>query len=149
MPKRQPISSLVNSLKEKKISVHELFDQFHKVAKEIKKFDINCEVIDLQCLIPFDLSKNIIKSIQKTNRLMIIDEDVPGGASSYILQELLNNQNIYQYLDSEPRLVTAKEHRPPYGSDGDYTSKPSFEDIFDEIYNLMRESDPNRFKKLS
>ena len=80
---------------------------------------------------------------------MIVDEDVPGGASSYILQELLNNQNIYQYLDSEPRLVTAKEHRPPYGSDGDYTSKPSFEDIFDEIYNLMRESDPNRFKKLS
>ena len=100
-------------------------------------------------LIPFDISKNIIKSIKKTNRLMIIDEDVPGGASSYILQELLNNQNIYQYLDSEPKLVTAKEHRPPYGSDGDYTSKPSFEDIFDEIYNLMRESDPNRFKKLS
>ena len=80
---------------------------------------------------------------------MIIDEDVPGGASSYILQELLNNQNIYKYLDSEPKLVTAKEHRPPYGSDGDYISKPSFEDIFDEIYNLMRESDPNRFKKLS
>ena len=121
----------------------------HKVAKEIKKFNINCEVIDLQSLIPFDLSKDIIKSIQKTNRLMIIDEDVPGGASSYILQELLNNQNIYQYLDSEPKLVTAKEHRPPYGSDGDYTSKPSFEDVFDEIYNLMRESDPNRFKKLS
>ena len=121
----------------------------HKVAKEIKKFNINCEVIDLQSLIPFDLSKGIIKSIQKTNRLMIIDEDVPGGASSYILQELLNNQNIYQYLDSEPKLVTAKEHRPPYGSDGDYTSKPSFEDVFDEIYNLMRESDPNRFKKLS
>ena len=100
-------------------------------------------------MIPFDLSKDIIKSIQKTNRLMIIDEDVPGGGSSYILQELLNNQNIYQYLDSEPKLVTAKEHRPPYGSDGDYISKPSFEDIFDEIYNLMRESDPNRFKKLS
>ena len=120
----------------------------HEVVKEIKKLDIECELIDVQSLIPFDISKNIIKSIKKTSRLLIIDEDVPGGASSYILQELLNNQNCYQFLDSEPKLLTAKEHRPPYGSDGDYASKPSFEDIFDEIYNIMRESDPNRFKKL-
>ena len=120
----------------------------HEVVKEIKKLDIDCELIDVQSLIPFDISKNIIKSIKKTSRLLIIDEDVPGGASSYILQELLNNQNCYQFLDSEPKLLTAKEHRPPYGSDGDYASKPSFEDIFDEIYNIMRESDPNRFKKL-
>ena len=69
---------------------------------------------------------------------MIIDEDVPGGASSYMLQELLNKQNIYQYLDSEPRMLTAKDHRPAYGSDGDYISKPSFEDIFEEIYSIMR-----------
>ena len=120
----------------------------YQVAKEIKKLDIECEVIDLQTLIPFDISKNIVESIKKTNRLLIIDEDVPGGASSYILQELLNNQNCYQFLDSEPKLLTAKEHRPPYGSDGDYISKPSFEDIFDEIYNIMNESDPNKFKKL-
>ena len=120
----------------------------HEVVKEIKKLDIECELIDVQSLIPFDISKNIIKSIKKTSRLLIIDEDVPGGASSYILQELLNNQNCYQFLDSEPKLLTAKEHRPPYGSDGDYASKPSFEDIFDEIYNIMRESDPKKFKKL-
>ena len=120
----------------------------YQVAKEIKKLDIECEVIDLQTLIPFDISKNIVESIKKTNRLLIIDEDVPGGASSYILQELLKNQNCYQFLDSEPKLLTAKEHRPPYGSDGDYISKPSFEDIFDEIYNIMNESNPNKFKKL-
>jgi len=120
----------------------------HEVVKEIKKLDIECELIDVQSLIPFDISKNIIKSIKKTSRLLIIDEDVPGGASSYILQELLNNQNCYQFLDSEPGLLTAKEHRPPYGSDGDYTSKPSFEDIFDKIYSIMRESNPERFKKL-
>ena len=120
----------------------------YQVAKEIKKLDIECEVIDLQTLIPFDISKNVVKSIKKTNRLLIIDEDVPGGASSYILQELFKNQNCYQFLDSEPKLLTAKEHRPPYGSDGDYISKPSFEDIFDEIYNIMNESDPNKFKKL-
>jgi pyruvate/2-oxoglutarate/acetoin dehydrogenase E1 component/TPP-dependent pyruvate/acetoin dehydrogenase alpha subunit len=120
----------------------------NKVAKEIQKYNIDCEVIDVQCLIPFDLSKSISKSVIKTNRLMIIDEDVPGGGSSFILQELLNNQNIYKYLDSKPCLLTAKEHRPPYGSDGDYISKPSFEDIFEEIYNVMNEANPNKYKKL-
>jgi len=120
----------------------------NKVAKEIQKFNIDCEVIDLQSLIPFDLSKNISKSIIKTNRLMIIDEDVPGGGSSFILQELLNSQDIYEHLDSKPCLVTAKEHRPPYGSDGDYISKPSFEDIFEEIYTVMNEANPSKYKKL-
>ena len=79
---------------------------------------------------------------------MIIDEDVPGGGSSFILQELLNNQDIYKYLDSKPCLLTAKEHRPPYGSDGDYVSKPSFEDIFEEIYSVMNEANPVKYKKL-
>ena len=120
----------------------------NKVAKEIQNFNIDCEVIDLQSLIPFDLSKNIYKSIIKTNRLMIIDEDVPGGASSFILQELLNSQDIYEHLDSKPCLVTAKEHRPPYGSDGDYISKPSFEDIFEEVYTVMNEANPSKYKKL-
>ena len=120
----------------------------NKVAKEIQNFNINCEVIDLQSLIPFDLSKNISKSIIKTNRLMIIDEDVPGGGSSFILQELLNSQDIYEHLDSKPCLVTAKEHRPPYGSDGDYISKPSFEDIFEEVYTVMNEANPSKYKKL-
>ncbi|MDB3964028.1 thiamine pyrophosphate-dependent enzyme [Flavobacteriaceae bacterium] len=120
----------------------------NKVAEEIQNFNIDCEVIDLQSLIPFDLSKNISKSIIKTNRLMIIDEDVPGGGSSFILQELLNSQDIYKYLDSKPCLVTAKEHRPPYGSDGDYISKPSFEDIFEEVYTVMNEANPSKYKKL-
>ena len=119
-----------------------------KVASEIQNYNIDCEVIDVQSLIPFDLSKNISKSIIKTNRLMIIDEDIPGGGSSFILQELLNNQDIYEHLDSKPCLVTAKEHRPPYGSDGDYISKPSFEDIFEEIYTVMNEANPNKYKKL-
>ena len=119
-----------------------------KVAREIQNYNIDCEVIDVQSLIPFDLSKNISKSIIKTNRLMIIDEDIPGGGSSFILQELLNNQDIYEHLDSKPCLVTAKEHRPPYGSDGDYISKPSFEDIFEEIYTVMNEANPGKYKKL-
>ena len=120
----------------------------YDVAKEIMKYDIDCEVIDVQSLIPFDLAKNISKSIKKTNRVIIIDEDVPGGGSGFILQELLNNQGVYEYLDSKPSILTAKEHRPPYGSDGDYISKPSNEDIFEEIYNIMREANPKKYKKL-
>ena len=118
------------------------------VAEEIEKYGISCEVIDVQSLLPFDIKKEISNSIIKTNRLLIIDEDMPGGASSYILQELLENQDIYRHLDSEPSLLTAKDHRPPYGSDGDYISKPSFEDIFEEIYAIMREANPNKFNKL-
>ncbi len=118
------------------------------VAEEIEKFGIGCEVIDVQSLLPFDIKKEISNSIIKTNRLLIIDEDMPGGGSSYILQELLENQDIYRHLDSEPSLLTAKDHRPPYGSDGDYISKPSFEDIFEEIYAIMREANPDKFNKL-
>ena len=118
------------------------------VAEEIEKYGISCEVIDVQSLLPFDIKKEISNSIIKTNRLLIIDEDMPGGASTYILQELLENQDIYRHLDSEPSLLTAKDHRPPYGSDGDYISKPSFEDIFEEIYAIMREANPNKFNKL-
>ena len=118
------------------------------VAEEIEKHGISCEVIDVQSLLPFDIKKEISKSIIKTNRLLIIDEDMPGGGSSYILQELLENQDIYRHLDSEPSLLTAKDHRPPYGSDGDYISKPSFEDIFEKIYAIMRESNPEKYKRL-
>ena len=118
------------------------------VAKEIEKYGISCEVIDVQSLLPFDVKKEISNSIIKTNRLLIIDEDMPGGGSTYILQELLENQEIYIHLDSEPSLLTAKDHRPPYGSDGDYISKPSFEDIFEKIYGIMRESNPEKYKRL-
>ena len=102
-------------------------------------------MIDIQSLIPFDLHKEISKSISKTNRLLIVDEDVPGGASSYILQQLIENQKIFNLLDSSPKLLSAKSHRPAYGGDGDYFSKPSDDDIFEAVYEIMNESDPNDF----
>lgn len=119
-----------------------------ETAKELLAVGIDAEVIDVQSLIPFDLSHDISKSIAKTNRLMIIDEDVPGGASAYILNEILNIQNGYQYLDSQPKTLTAKSHRPAYGNDGDYFSKPSAEDIFEGVYDVMHELSPNDFPKL-
>ncbi|MCF1423137.1 alpha-ketoacid dehydrogenase subunit alpha/beta [Mangrovimonas futianensis] len=119
-----------------------------EVAKELMEVGIDAEVIDVQSLIPFDLNHDIVKSVAKTNRLMVIDEDVPGGASAYILNEILNTQNAYKHLDSKPSTLTAKEHRPAYGSDGDYFSKPSHEDIFEAIYAVMHESDPNTYPKL-
>lgn len=119
-----------------------------QTAKELLAIGIDIEIIDVQSLIPFDLNHDIVKSIAKTNRLMIIDEDVPGGASAYILNDILNNQNAFQYLDSSPKTLTAKSHRPAYGNDGDYFSKPSAEDIFETIYDVMHELNPNNFPKL-
>ena len=105
------------------------------------------ESIDCQSLIPFDIDHEISKSIEKTNRVLIVDEDFSGGASAYILNELISNQNIYDYLDSSPKLLTAKNHRPAYGQDGDYFSKPSMDDIFDSVYDIMHESNPVKFPK--
>jgi pyruvate/2-oxoglutarate/acetoin dehydrogenase E1 component len=102
----------------------------------------------VQSLIPFDLNHDILKSITKTNRVLVIDEDVPGGASSYMLDEILNVQNAYAYLDSQPKTLTAKEHRPAYGTDGDYFSKPSNEDIFEAVYQIMHEVNPDDYPKL-
>lgn len=118
------------------------------VAKELMLFDINAEVIDIQTLLPFDLDQNIKKSIAKTNRLLIIDEDVPGGASAYILQQLIEKQNVFPLLDSKPHTLSAKPHRPAYGSDGDYFSKPSEDDIFEKVYEIMHESDPKSYPKI-
>ena len=117
-------------------------------AKELALYDIDAEVIDIQSLIPFDLTKDIKKSIAKTNRLLVIDEDVPGGASAYILQQLLDEQEIFPLLDSTPSTLTAKAHRPAYGSDGDYFSKPSVDDIVEKVYEMLHESDPSRFPAL-
>ncbi|MDN3666851.1 thiamine pyrophosphate-dependent enzyme [Algibacter miyuki] len=119
-----------------------------QTAKELLAVGIDAEIIDIQSLIPFDLNHDIVKSIAKTNRVMIIDEDVPGGASAYILDEILNKQNAFQYLDSSPKTLTAKAHRPAYGNDGDYFSKPSAEDIFEAVYAVMHESNPAKFPKL-
>jgi pyruvate/2-oxoglutarate/acetoin dehydrogenase E1 component/TPP-dependent pyruvate/acetoin dehydrogenase alpha subunit len=119
-----------------------------QVARELLEVGIDVEIIDVQSLLPFDLNHDVAKSVAKTNRLMIIDEDVPGGASAYILNEILNTQNAYQYLDSAPKTLTARSHRPAYGTDGDYFSKPSVEDIFEAIYKVMHEVNPIDFPKL-
>jgi pyruvate/2-oxoglutarate/acetoin dehydrogenase E1 component len=120
----------------------------HEVALKLEGYDISAEVIDVQTLIPFDKEKEIRQSIAKTNRLLIIDEDMPGGASAYILQQLLEEQNVYPLLDSQPKLLSAKEHRPAYAEDGDYFSKPSAEDIFECVYEMMHENNPNQFPLL-
>jgi pyruvate/2-oxoglutarate/acetoin dehydrogenase E1 component/TPP-dependent pyruvate/acetoin dehydrogenase alpha subunit len=119
-----------------------------ETAKELVQVGINAEIIDIQSLLPFDINHDIVKSIQKTNRLLVIDEDVPGGASAYILQEVVEKQNAYKYLDSKPQTLTAKEHRPAYGTDGDYFSKPSAEDIFEKVYNIMNEANPSKYPDL-
>ncbi|MFD2824594.1 thiamine pyrophosphate-dependent enzyme [Lacinutrix iliipiscaria] len=119
-----------------------------QAAKELTEVGIDAEVIDIQSLLPFDLNHDIVKSVAKTNRLMVIDEDVPGGASAYILNEILNTQNAYQHLDSQPQTLTAQQHRPAYGTDGDYFSKPSVEDVFEKVYHVMHETNPNDFPKL-
>ncbi len=119
-----------------------------EVAKELQEVDIDIEVIDVQSLLPFDVDHDIVKSVEKTNRLLVIDEDVPGGASAFILQKVLDEQNAYRYLDSKPQTLTAKEHRPAYGTDGDYFSKPSAEDIYEKIYSIMHESNPGKYPKL-
>lgn len=113
--------------------------------EQLKEVGISVELIDVQSLLPFDINHSIVESLKKTNRIVFLDEDVPGGASAYMMQEVLEKQKGYFHLDSEPRTITAKEHRPAYGTDGDYFSKPSAEDIFEEVYSLMRESDPDRF----
>ena len=119
-----------------------------EASKKLLNNGISVEVIDIQTLIPFDTNKNIFKSINKTNNLLIVDEDVPGGASAYILQQLLKKQNIFKHLDSKPVLLSAKSHRPAYGSDGDYFSKPSFDDIYDAVYNIMHDQNPNKFPRV-
>ncbi len=119
-----------------------------KVAKDLLQVDIDVEVIDAQSLLPFDINHDIVKSLQKTNRLMIVDEDVPGGGSAYIMQEILEEQNGYQYLDSKPITVTSYAHRPAYGTDGDYFSKPNENDIFESAYKIMHEVNPTKYPKL-
>ena len=114
-------------------------------SKELEKLNIDCEIIDCQSLIPFDLDHEIKLSVEKTNRLLIVDEDFSSGASAYILDKLINDQNIYDLLDSKPSTLSAKDHRTAYGTDGDYFSKPSIDDIFNKIYSIMNESNPEKF----
>ena len=119
-----------------------------QAAKELLEAGIDCEIIDAQSLLPFDINHDCVKSIMKTNRLLIVDEDVPGGASAYLLQQIIDEQNGYQYLDSQPQTLASKAHRPAYGTDGDYFSKPSAEDIFEKVYAIMHEAKPNKYPSL-
>lgn len=118
-----------------------------EAATWLQEAGISCEVIDLQTLLPFDLHHAILQSVKKTNRLMVIDEDVPGGASAYILQQIVENQAAYYHLDSPPTTLTAQPNRGAYGSDGDYFCKPSANDVFEKVYAIMHEAEPSRFPK--
>jgi len=117
-------------------------------AQQLSEFDISCEVIDVQTLLPFDRNKDIVESLKKTNKIAFIDEDVPGGASAFMMQNVLERDGGYFHLDSKPITITAQEHRPAYGTDGDYFSKPSTEDVFEKIYALMHEINPERYKAI-
>ena len=119
-----------------------------EAAQELLTMDINAEVIDAQTLMPFDIKMDCIKSLEKTNKLLIIDEDVPGGASAFILQDILERQNGYFYLDAQPKTLTSVAHRPPYGSDGDYFSKPSIDDVIEKVYGMMQEANPAKYAQI-
>lgn len=119
-----------------------------QAAKELQEIGIDVEIVDTQSLLPFDIHHDCVKSVMKTNRLLVVDEDVPGGASAFILQQIVDEQNAYLHLDSQPQTLTSKAHRPAYGTDGDYFSKPSVEDVFEKVYAIMHEAKPNQFPSL-
>lgn len=119
-----------------------------EAAEKLAGMGISCEVIDVQTLIPFDIHSKIVESVAKTNRLAVIDEDVEGGATAYIMQQIVEKQEAFRYLDQAPLTLTAKNHRPAYGSDGDYFSKPSVEDILEKLYGMMHEANPSKFPAL-
>jgi len=119
-----------------------------EVSKQLREVGISAEVIDVQTLLPFDLGQEIVESLKKTNRVLFVDEDVPGGASAYMMQKVLEEQGGYRYLDSAPATLAANAHRAAYASDGDYFSKPSNEDIFEKVYAIMNEVDPIKYPDL-
>ncbi len=123
-----------------------------KIAQEalpqIKDFGISVELIDVQSLLPFDRNQDILKSLQKTNKILFFDEDTSGGATAYMMQKVLEEQGGYRFLDAEPRTLTANDHRPAYTNDGDYFSKPNAEDVFETIYLMMHEYNPNKFPRI-
>jgi pyruvate/2-oxoglutarate/acetoin dehydrogenase E1 component len=120
-----------------------------EAAELLSEAGIDTEIVDVQTLEPFDRPGRIAESIKKTNRVLFVDEDVPGGTTATLLQRVLEEQNAYHWLDAAPRTLPGAPHRPAYGSDGDYFSKPNRESIFDAVYGLMRETDPRRFPDLA
>jgi pyruvate/2-oxoglutarate/acetoin dehydrogenase E1 component/TPP-dependent pyruvate/acetoin dehydrogenase alpha subunit len=130
------------------VSYGSTFNICTEVAKQLAEADISVELIDVQTLLPFDVKHSIVESIKKTNRVIFIDEDVPGGATAYMLDKVLVEQKAYQYLDSKPITLASQPHRPAYGSDGDYFSKPNSETIFEAIYEIMNEANPKKYTNL-
>lgn len=114
-------------------------------VRQLAAHGISVELIDVQTLVPFDMNRIIVQSLKRTNRILFLDEDVPGGTTAYMLQEVLEKHGGWNYLDSQPRTLTAKEHRPAYTTDGDYFSKPNAEDIFDMVYSMMKEAAPAKY----
>jgi pyruvate/2-oxoglutarate/acetoin dehydrogenase E1 component len=119
----------------------------YEATEQLHTLGIDVELIDVRTLIPFDLRGMIVDSLRKTNRILFMDEDFPGGTTAYMMQKVIEDQNGYNWLDCAPRTLAAKEHRPAYGSDGDYFSKPNREQIFESVYQIMHEANPNRFPK--
>ncbi len=119
-----------------------------EAAMQLAEAGISVEIIDVQTLLPFDINNTIVESVKKTNRVLFVDEDVPGGASAFMMQKVLEEQGAYKYLDAEPKTLAAKEHRPAYGSDGSYFSKPSADDIYDAVYSFMHEVDQDKFPRI-
>jgi pyruvate/2-oxoglutarate/acetoin dehydrogenase E1 component len=116
-----------------------------EAVNQLALHGISVELVDVQTLVPFDRNKMILASLKKTNRVLFLDEDVPGGTTAFMMQEVIEKQGGWQYLDSPPKTLTGKEHRPAYTTDGDYFSKPSAEDIFDVIYAMIKETKPDKF----
>jgi pyruvate/2-oxoglutarate/acetoin dehydrogenase E1 component len=114
-------------------------------AQKLSKVGIEIDIVDVQSLLPFDIHGRIVESLKKTNRILFLDEDVPGGTTAYMLQEVIEKQGGYYHLDSEPRTLSGTAHRPAYGSDGDYWSKPNAETVFDMVYEMMYEVDPGHY----
>ncbi len=115
---------------------------------QLREFGISVELIDVQTLLPFDINKIIVESLKKTNKVIFFDEDVPGGATSYMMQKVIEEQKGFYFLDAEPRTLTAKEHRPAYGTDGDYFSNPNAEDVFEAVYEMMNQNNPLKYPEL-
>ncbi len=116
-----------------------------EAAQQLAEFGISVEVIDVQTLLPFDIHHIILESVKKTNKVIFADEDVPGGGTGFMMQKVIDEQGAYQWLDAQPRAISAHDHRPSYSSDGDYFSKPNAEDIFDTVYEMMHEADPAKY----
>ena len=119
-----------------------------EAAQKLEKINISIEIIDIQSLIPFDINHDILNSLKKTNKIIFLDEDVSGGASAYMMQKVIEEQNGYNYLDCKPRTISSKDHRPAYGDDGDYFSKSNIEDVIETCYSVMNEADESTYPEL-